>query len=350
MFGAVPFVTEANEVGSTLPKQGSRSEIFAYIESEVKAIENELTAPRQNEYGRADRGAAWALLAKLYLNAQVYVGSPKFTESITYCNKIISANAYALEGDYKNLFLADNNLSKEMIFTVQFDGVKTKTWGGMTFLVHAPVGGSMNPADFGINGGWGGLRTTKQFVGLFSDITGKTDTRAMFYTTGQNLDIAEIPTFTDGYAITKYKNITSKGVKGSDTEGNFPDNDFPVFRLADIYLTYAEAVLRGGTGGDQATALSYVNALRTRAYKGATGNVTSLNIDLMLAERGRELYWEAQRRTDLIRFGKFTDASYLWAWKGNVKDGKGVSSNLNLFPIPSSDIVANPNLKQNPGY
>ncbi len=349
MFGAVPFVTEENAVGAFLPRQASKIELFNYIESELKAIDADLVAARQNEYGRADKGAAATLLAKLYLNAQVYIGQPKYTECVEQCKKVI-AGGYSLESSYQNLFLADNNTSKEMIFPIQFDGTHTKTWGGMTFLVHAPIGGSMNPATFGVNGGWGGLRTTKAFVGLFSDITGKTDSRAMFHTDGQKLDIADIGTFTDGYAITKYKNVTQAGKAGSDVEGNFPDNDFPMFRLADVYLMYAEAVVRGGTGGDNATALQYVNAIRQRAYKGASGNLTTIGLDVILAERGRELYWEGQRRTDLIRFGKFTGASYLWPWKGGVAAGQSVSDNLNLFPIPASDIIANPNLKQNTGY
>jgi hypothetical protein len=349
MFGAVPFVTDKNPIGSYIPLQASKSELFSFIESELKAIESDLAEPRKNEYGRADKAAAWMVLAKLYLNAEVYVGQNKYTDCITYCNKIIGAG-FALESEYKNLFLADNNTSAEIIFPITFDGTRTKTWGGMTFLVHAPVGGKMNPNDFGINGGWGGLRTTKQFVNLFSDITGKTDTRAMFFTTDQNLEIDDIFTFTDGYAIAKYKNITKSGAKGSDTEGNFPDNDFPMFRLADVYLMYAEAVLRGGTGGSQAQALTYVNQLRTRAYKGATGNVSTIDLNFILAERGRELQWEAHRRTDLIRFKRFTTADYLWAWKGGLKEGRAVSDNLNVFPIPAADIIANPNLKQNTGY
>lgn len=349
MFGNVPFVTENDAVGSFLPRQTNRAELFSYIESELKAIEGDLIDARKNEYGRADKGAAWTLLTKLYLNAQVYTGQPKWTEAITYASKVIGAG-YTLDSEYRKLFLTDNNASPEMIFPIAFDGTRTKTWGGMTFLVHAPVGGSMNPNEFGINGGWSGLRTTKSLVNLFTDITGKTDKRAMFYTAGQNLDIADISTFTDGYAITKYKNLSSTGAKGSDIEGNFPDTDFPMFRLADVYLMYAEAVLRGGTGGSTAQAMQYVNAIRQRAYGNATGNVTALTLDFILQERARELYWEGHRRTDLIRFGKFTDASYVWPWKGNVKDGKGVADYLNLFPIPATDIVANPNLKQNTGY
>jgi hypothetical protein len=188
-------------------------------------------------------------------------------------------------------------------------------------------------------------------VDHFDDKTGNTDSRAMFFTDGQNKDVADISSFNDGYAITKYKNVTSTGVKGSDPEGNFPDTDFPMFRLADVYLMYAEAVLRGGTGGDLTTATSYVNALRNRAYNGSSaGNVSTLNLDLLIRERGRELYWECHRRTDLIRFKLFTGSTYLWAWKGGSKAGATVSDDLKLFPIPSSDIVANPNLVQNKGY
>jgi starch-binding outer membrane protein, SusD/RagB family len=350
MFGNVPFVTDTDAVGSVAPKQISRADLFKYVETELKAIETELVDARKNEYGRADKGAAWALLAKMYLNAEVYINTARYSDAVTYCDKIIASGAYSLEPEYQHLFLADNQDSRENIFTVAFDGTRTKTWGGMTFLVHAPVGGNMNPKDYGINGGWFGLRTTPQFVGLFSDVSGRTDRRAIFHTDGQKLEIDEIPTFTDGYAIGKYKNVTKAGKAGSDTEGNFPDNDFPMFRLADVYLTYAEAVLRGG-GGSQATALQYVNALRTRAYKGTSGNITTgqLNLDFILAERGRELQWEAHRRTDLIRFKKFT-SGYNWAWKGGIKQGRDVAAHLVLFPIPASDKTANPNLQQNPGY
>ncbi|MHA8067357.1 RagB/SusD family nutrient uptake outer membrane protein [Aquirufa sp. ROCK2-A2] len=349
MFGSVPFVTEKDAVGSFLPKQISKADLFAYIESELKAIEADMAEPRKNEYARADKGAAWTLLTKLYLNAEVYTNAGKFTEAITYAKKVIGAG-YVLESKYQNLFLADNHKSAEIIFPIAFDGTKTKTWGGMTFMVHAPVGGKMNPADFGINGGWGGLRTTQQFVDHFDDKTGKTDSRAMFFTDGQNKEVADISAFTDGFAITKYKNVTSTGVKGSDSEGNFPDTDFPMFRLADVYLMYAEAVLRGGAGGDLTTALQYVNALRSRAYNGSQGNVSVLNLDLIIKERARELFWECHRRTDLIRFKMFTGSSYVWAWKGGSKAGASVSDNLKLFPIPSSDMVANPNLVQNTGY
>jgi hypothetical protein len=352
LYGNIPFVTETDPVGAFFPQQASRTTVFNYIESELKAIDGDLVGARANEYGRADKAAAWMVLAKLYLNAQVYTGTPRYTDALTYCNKIIAAG-YTLEPHYRNLFLADNNNSKELIFPITFDGIHTQGYGGMTYLVHAPVGGSENPSDFGINGGWGGLRTTKAFVGLFTDISGNTDKRAMFYTAGQNLDISDEYSFTDGYSIAKYKNVTSAGVMGSDKSGNFPDTDFPMFRLGDVYLMYAEAVLRGGTGGDLATALGYVNQLRTRAYDGSTsGNITAaqLTLPFILDERGRELQWEMHRRTDLIRFGQFTDGSYVWPWKGKVKAGTTVASYRNLMPIPNTDLTNNPNLKQNTGY
>jgi hypothetical protein len=124
-----------------------------------------------------------------------------------------------------------------------------------------------------------------------------------------------------------------------------------MFRLADAYLMYAEAVVRGGTGGDMATAVGYINDLRNRAYGSTMGNITMADLDLpfLLDERSRELYWECHRRTDLIRFGKFT-AGYNWTWKGGTKEGNDVNEKYNIFPIPSSDLGANPNLQQNAGY
>ncbi|MBK7804710.1 MAG: RagB/SusD family nutrient uptake outer membrane protein [Saprospiraceae bacterium] len=179
------------------------------------------------------------------------------------------------------------------------------------------------------------------------------DRRGIFGTKGQVLDIntrEDIPIFNNGYAVLKFKNITSEGKSGSNVD--FPDTDFPMFRLADVYLMASEAILRGAAGGTKAKATEYFNVVRQRAYTGSAGNVTenNLNLDLILDERGRELYWECHRRTDLVRFNKFTTADYLWAWKGGVSQGQAVDTKYNIFPIPSADISANPNLKQNPGY
>ena len=172
----------------------------------------------------------------------------------------------------------------------------------------------------------------------------------MFHSDGQSLEISDVFEFTEGYAITKFKNVTSTGATGSDL--TFPDTDFPLFRLADAYLMYAEAYLRGGSGGDASTALGYINALKERAYGDQNGNITAgeLTLDFILDERARELLWEAHRRTDLVRFGKFSNTDYLWAWKGGVAEGKSVDSKFDLYPIPASDIGANPELTQTPGY
>ncbi len=364
LFGNVPFVDETYLPGSpTPPKRITRADLFKYVESELLAVANELKDPKTNQYARVDKAAAWTLLARLYLNAEVYTGTAKYADVITYTQKVIGAG-YGLKhnyvkdsngniiGDkgYPELFLADNHLNNpEVIMPVAFDGVHIKTYGGTTYLVHAAVGGKMPASDFGINGGWGGLRTTKAYVALFGG-AGTNDKRGNFYTNGQTLEINDLSNFAEGYAFVKYKNVTSTGAEGSDGptagSGNFVDADIPLYRLADVYLMYAEAVLRGG-GGSTTTALGYVNDLRKRA--GATP-VTTISRDFILDERGRELGWEMTRRTDLIRYGKFTTAAYLWPWKGGVKDGQAVGDYRNLYPIPAKDLVANPNLIQNPGY
>lgn len=359
LFANPPFVDENSAIGVGLPTQIQRKDLFTYIENELKQIgdaatgPNTLADPKTNEYARADKAAAWALLARMYLNAQVYTGTARWSDAITYCNKIISAG-YTLHPNYRELMLADNNLNTdEFIFVIEYDGTYTRNWGGTTYLTHGPAGvpGSVS----GTSGNWSGLRMTQNFVGLFSDPSGNTDQRAQFYTPGQNLLMNDLYTSTDGYSLTKFRNKTRSGgpAPHADPNGNWVDIDFPLFRLGEIYLIYAEAVLRGGTGGDVNTALTYINNLRTRAYGGSTsGNITAaqLTTDFILDERGRELYFEAQRRTDLIRYGKFTTTSYLWAWKGGISAGRQVDSKYNIFPIPSTDLSSNPNLVQNPGY
>lgn len=344
LYGNVPFVDESYLPGSvTPPARITRADLFKFVESELLAVADQLKAPKSNSYARADQAAAWSLLARLYLNSKVYSGVEHNNDVITYCNKIIGSG-YSLKAKYEDLFLADNDQNNpEVIFPIAFDGVHTQTSGGSTYMVHAAVGGTM-PAEamFGIAGGWSGLRTTSAYVGLFNS----NDQRGNFYKDGQTLEINDLGSFTDGYAFVKYKNLTSTGAFGSDAAKNFCDADIPVFRLADIYLMYAEATLRGGNG-NLATALGFVNSLRTRAGSTPVG---SINLDFMLDERGRELGWELTRRTDLVRFGKFTTGAYLWPWKGNVKDGTAVGEYRNLYPIPAKDIVANPNLVQNPGY
>ncbi|MGZ5262299.1 MAG: RagB/SusD family nutrient uptake outer membrane protein [Kaistella sp.] len=339
LYGNVPFVDETTF--GTVPTQIKRADLFNYVESQLLEVSNELKAPKMNEYGRADQAAAWSLLARLYLNSKVYTGAEKYGEVITYTQKVISAG-YALNSSYANLFLADNHINNpENIFSIVYDGVNTQTNGGTTFLVHAAIGGTMNPAEFGVNGGWGGIRTTKALVNKFE----ANDLRGRFYKDGQTLEINDLGNFNDGYAFIKYKNVKSNGAPG--VHDNWVEADLPVYRLGDIYLMYAEATVRGGAGGNMATAIGYVNALRARSN---ASQISVLDLNFILDERSRELSWELTRRTDLIRFGKFTTSAYLWPWKGNVKDGIAVAEYRNLFPIPNNDLVVNPNLVQNPGY
>ena len=358
LFANPPFVTDADQVGSVVPPQTSRTALFNYIESELKAIEPLLAAPKANEYGRVDQAGADALLARIYLNANVYTGTARYTDAITYSQKVI-ADGYSLIADYRNLMLADNSKNtSENIFTIVYDGNNTQSYGGGTFMTHAPVGGSMPASSFGIDGGWAGLRTTSALVNLFPANTnttfpnnGNPDQRAEFWTQGQNLTINDVTSFTDGYAVTKWRNVTSTGTPGGNP--SFGDIDQPLFRLPEMYFIYAESVLRGGTGGTAAQALIYMNNIRTRAYGGSlAGNITAgqLTLQYILDERARELYWEGFRRTDLIRYGLFTSSSYVWPFKGGVKAGTGVPDFRNLYPIPDQDRAVNPNLKQNPGY
>lgn len=348
-FRNVPFYTETSTVGANAPDQGTPSQVFDYIESELAAIEADLYEPKSGPYGRADKGALWSLQAKLYLNAEVYIGTAMDTEAIAACNKVINSGAYSLNPNYTQNFGADNHLSSEIIFASLYDGITTLTWGGTTFLVHAAIGGEMNPEDYGVDNGWGGIRSTSTFVDKFTDITGNTDSRAIFYTNGQTKEIQSLGDFQQGYAVPKFTNLDQFGNPGSNL--THPDTDFPIFRFADIYLTYAEAVVRSGAGGDLATATNYVNLLRERAYGNASGNVTSsdLTLSFILDERSRELYWEGHRRTDLVRFNQFTESG-IWPWKGNVKAGATTSSHLDIYPIPASELIANPKLKQNTGY
>ncbi len=542
LFRTVPFVTEADEVGSFFPEQISSQDLFLYIEEELQAIENELLAPKTNEYARVDQAAAWMLLAKLYLNADVYIGQDRYSDCADYSKRIIDGG-YSLEPVYEHNFLADNQTSNEIIFPVAFDGNRTQTFGGMTFVINASIGGDMDPAASGVEGGWGGLRTTSAFVAKFPEVGGTVvepvfgsgdyplinvpgqyqgwdpendetavasinddgiyegyvfliaeegfkfadggwetnwgdsdldgvlepaggdifvaedglyrielnlndltytltkmswgiigdavngwdedvdmtydadlgamvittnltagpmkfrandawdinlgdtgadalleyegeniqipgaglfeirlyltrpdytysiiskvdDQRKFFFTDGQTLEIEDLSNFNDGYAITKFKNVTRDGLPG--VNGNFPDTDYPLFRLSDAYLMYAEAVLRGGNGS-LSEALGYVNDLRSRAGAGAIAE-NELTLDFLLDERARELYWEGHRRTDLVRFGQFTDGDYLWPWKGGEPEGVTVPSYRDIFPIPAADLGANPNLTQNEGY
>jgi starch-binding outer membrane protein, SusD/RagB family len=342
LYGGVPVVTEPSVAP---PKQNTRQEVYDFIVSELTAIPGDLPASAgAGTYGRATREAAAMLLAKVYLNAEVYTGAAHYADVITALQPVLNG-PFTLDPTYKRIFLADNQNSPEIIFPIIQDGIHTRTWGGMTFVVHASCGGSMANGDYGIDGCWWGLRVRPEtYNRLAADPRG-----GFFYTSGQTVAIANVGNFTDGIAAPKFQNVTSTGAAGSNS--THVDTDFPMFRLADAYLMYAEAFLRGG-GGDGTTALNYVNQIRQRAYGNTSGNITApqLTLPFILDERNRELMWEGHRRTDLVRFGLFTGATYIWSWKGGTQAGVATDAHLNLYPIPAAQLSANPNLTQNPGY
>ncbi|MDB4909107.1 MAG: RagB/SusD protein [Gemmatimonadetes bacterium] len=347
LFGDIPLVTEDFQIGATPPTQATRAQVYAYVESELKAVKPLLPTASAVQYGRASQAAAAMVLANLYLNAGVYTGTANAASALASAQDVISSGV-TLDPNYSRIFAADNNLSPEMVFPVTQDGLHTQSFGGTTFLIHASVGGNMNAAAYGIDGGWYGLRARPELVNQFAGVVGSDKRANSFFTDGQAKDVVNLTNFNDGYGAPKYRNVTSTGAAGSNPA--FPDTDYPMFRLAEAYLIYAEAVLRGG-GGSRAQALTYMNALRQRAYGDASHNITDaqLTLDFVLAERARELYWEGHRRQDLIRYGLFTTAG-IWQWKGGVPAGKVTEAFRNLYPLPASELIANPNLKQNPGY
>ncbi len=348
MYGNVPIIEVEDGVGDFMPAYKTRREVFNWIESELTTIG---TLPEKGLYGRVNDDVVAMLLAKLYLNAEVYIGEPRYTECIEQLNEILTSG-YTLENNYKNLFCADNNISSEIIFPIVYDGKKATGYGGVGFIIgleaSLKVPGLPIYDIFGIDGAsgaWTGARAPKDLFNLFES----NDGRAMFYNTGMTDEITDLHTgYTQGRLVTKFTNRTKSGSTGSDNI--FPDTDFPLFRLGDVYLMYAESVVRGGEGGSIGQAVEYINDLRERA--GMPRNIieSDLQLDFLLEERARELYWEGHRRTDLIRFNSFTD-NYNWSWKGGTQTGiMKLDSKYNLYPLPAGELTVNTNLIQNPNY
>ena len=355
MFRNVPFVNEESAIGS-FPSQESAQNIFNYIESELLAIESDMINPTvgfsNTEYGRATKAAVWTLLSRLYLNAEVYIKAPKYTEAITYCNKVINAG-FKLEPVYANLFKADNYKSKEIIFPIRYEGADNQTWGGMTFIICSTVPSSMK-GEINAQDAWQGNRAKISLVNTFKkEANSDKDSRMSMVRTDktENQEIVNPSIYPgNGTPIVKYVN---KNSDGTNPASNLVWVDFPLFRLGEVYLTYAEAVLRGGTGGSKAQAVQYINDLRLRAYNNDSSSAITaddLTLDFLLDEKGREFFFEAQRRTDLVRYNKFTGDNYIWTWKGNTQAGRSVESFFNIFPLPADEVGSNSNLTQNPGY
>lgn len=348
-YGNLPFVTEADPVGKSIPPRYEAAQVFAFIESELKAIESELPDKGSCEYGRAPQAAAWALLARLYLNANVYTRTDRYTDCITYCNKVINAG-YSIESDYRKLFNADNHKrTNEILFSLPVDALHTVTWGATTYIVCGQVSNTSDfqkPETYGVVSGWGMFRARGELPALFD----ANDRRALFFTEGQTQHVDVIDNQANGYFVEKWTNLTDAGTAASNTVDGGVNTDYPLFRLADVYLMLAESVARGGAGSTTAAAIGYLNQLRQRAFGDqyeTSGKLKEADLtkEFILDERGRELYWEGVRRTDLIRYNKFTTAAYVWQWKGGTKEGRAVDAKYNRYPIPATDLTANPNLK-----
>lgn len=354
LYRNVPFVDENSTVGSVRPQQIMKEDLFNYIESEMIACESDLSDPVvgwSDSYGHANKAAMWAALSRLYLNAETYVGQNRYSDCITYSKKVIDAG-YELEPVYGDMFKADNDHSREMILPLRYEGEETMTWGGMTALLC--WGSAEYQEETNAQGAWQGVRAKSSLYRLFTrENAFDSDSRRLMLRTESttNIEITNEADFVNnGIPVTKYYNVNKDGSKPASNQAY---TDFPLFRLGEIYLNLAEAVLRGGQGASKTEALGLINDLRRRAYIDKLSSPISdseFTLDFMLDERGREMFFEAQRRTDLVRFGKYTGANYVWPWKGGVAEGKGVSDFYAIYPLPSDDIGSNENLKQNEGY
>lgn len=364
-FGKGVLVTDDNYGVTTPLPEASRAEIFNYIESELLAIES--TIPTTKVYGHADVHVVRMLLAKLYLNAEVYTGTPSYDKALKYCELVINEGGYELDADYVSLFSGDNHMSKEIIFPLIADSQFTQSYGNVTYIVAGslsndiidektnPGGTGMNANDYHSSEAWVGHRATKAWYGLYNDngvVDSKEDLAAsaddrskLFWTDGHEFDMTDYKTYRDGFPSLKFRNSNFHD-PSSSTVTQFTSTDFPMYRLADVYLMYAECVVRGA-GGDMATAIKYVNDVRTRSN---APTVTAIDEQFIIDERGRELNLEGHRRMDLIRFNKFTGSSYLWPWKGGSSFGTAISDDLKLYPLPNIALSTNPNFVQNPGF
>lgn len=349
-FGNVPFADETSVVGQT-PQRITRAALYEWLEKElVDIIENsELAERAQTEYGRINKTAAKMILAKLYLNAKVYTGTAEWDQCAAVLKDIMddgyslhTTSAGGIYSPYQELFLADNDKrTDEIIFAIEQDGIDTQSYGVTNYLIFAFTGGTMKPDDLGISSGWAGCRMTPEFYHKFT----ANDDRAIFWTDGQTEDVTDMGDFANGIGFQKYKNITSDGNPGK--AAGFVDTDFPVFRYADVLLMAAECALNGSSVISLAEGTGYLNQVRARA---GLPDANGLDVNALLDERARELYLELWRRQDLIRYDYYTTDKYIWQWKGGEHDGKAVESYKNLFPIPNSDMMVNPNLEQNDGY
>lgn len=381
-FGNPPFPTTDNILNASSPEQIKRAELFNWLETELLDLAGEDSAmPEYGEvpYPRPTKGAVWALLSRMYLNAEVYTGTARWQDAKDAAAEVIKMG-YKIHKTYSDMFRQDNTTNgskEEFVFAIAYDREITRSWGGSTTYTSASLNAAVNEVigkAFGlgkINGeNWDGYRVPDEYVQFF-ELNGvewgnadnafgydreNSDKRAFFSNNGntQVLDLVDDEAKkTTGWFCWKWCGLTSKDefFQTEDAPGNWKlsSTDMPVFRLAELYLNYAEADARlnGGKVAD-AKAKGYIKELRDRAGVDTPSDIT---LEWLLDERARELMWEGHRRVDLIRYGHFTSMNYPWPYKGGVTDGKVALDDYRIiYPLVATDISANGNLIQNPGY
>lgn len=354
-FGNVPLVTTSTYDANNPPKQNTRAELYEFVEAELKDVISIL--PEQTVYGRLDKYAAKTLLAKLYLNATVYLGAgnEKWQEVATLTQEIINSNNYILENNYKDVFKWDNFNSKELIFALICESENTYPENISYLFTLTDLREKYGSFAYG----WGGSAALPTFIHSFDE----KDVRLEAFLFGPQVGSNGQPIMAeDDHGITRQLDYTidftssdpvnnadhwdgARGVKylmdgigGTMVERGL-NNDMPILRYADVLLMRAEALFRMNPGSEEALAL--VNQVRTRNGNNPVNPFTTLSYENLLSERGREFSWEGWRRNDQIRFDKWGDA---WDFK------EPSDANHKLFPIPQVQIDSNPNLEQNPGY
>lgn len=372
LFGKAPY---KEHYSSDLPIEKSRTEMFDIVVSELKAITDGTSGDQLADYcgdnanyGRADKTAAKMLLARLYLNAEVYTGKAMWNEAKAMAEEVLKSNyklnTTALNGytAYEQLFMGDNgenqNARQEIIFAVRCDGATSRSYGGSVYTI-ASCTGANAPDQSLASSQWTCNRARQALIDKFTSDGAKMankeisvaefrqkagDDRAMFFVNSdRTYSTEEKTTFTAGFSILKWNNTYA--TSGTPKDATFSDTDLPLFRVAEAYLTRAEANYRLGNTNE---AKADLNVLRNRAN--AQPFEQSISERDIIDEWCREFYFEGRRRSDLIRFGLFTGSDYIWDWKGGVYSGTGVDKKYNLYPIPANELNANKNMSQNEGY
>ena len=369
LFGQVPVYTDMNTVN---PPCMQRKDLFDYLVAELTDCVSDMAAPRSlNEtdagYGRVDQAAAWMLLARLYLNAEVYTGTAQWQKAAEYARKVVDCGAYGLYtvqvngwSAYQQLFMGDNGTNgaaREALMVIPYEGATANDWGALGLMAGA-LNSDMHDAqggDFGTSEHWGGYIVRPQLVEKFfpngnvpyADIQESCqyagDDRALFWSWSRLYDLSSPDNFYSGFSVAKYNNRHADGT--APTHPQFNDYDVFLMRYAEALLTLAEADMRLGNVTEAA---SLINQLRNRAHAATR---TTYTLQDVLDEWSREFYFEGRHRTDLIRFGLYGGSSgYQWTWKGGVFGGVPFDSFRNVFPLPQAVLGSNPHATQNPGY